>query len=83
MHDMCLAASDGVTRLQGRGLTLPEDVLNKAQEMAICELIAEPRVRKAVREPFFKRALVSTGAAPSLYPSLLPAYLHSDPFPTV
>ena len=81
MHDMCLAASDGVTRLQGRGLALPEDVLNKAQEMAICELIAEPRVRKAVREPFFKRALVSTGATPSLYP--VPAYLHSDPSSTV
>ena len=30
--------------------------------MAICELVAEPQVRRAVREPFLRRALVSTGA---------------------
>ena len=47
---------------QESGMGTPEAVLQKAAEMAMCELTAEPRVRQAVREPFLKRALVSTGA---------------------
>jgi len=49
--------------VQESGLATPESVLTRAAEMAICELVAEPQVRKAVREPFLRKALVSTGAA--------------------
>ena len=47
--------------VQERGLGMPEQVLSRAAEMAICELVAEPQVRQAVREPFLRRAYVSTG----------------------
>ena len=55
--------------MQESTLGKPELVLSRAAEMAICELVAEPQVRKAVREPFLKRALVSTGVASVPMPS--------------
>ena len=45
---------------QEAGLNTPEDVLQRAQEMAICELLAQPQVRRAVRQTFLERALIST-----------------------
>ena len=47
-------------RAQEAGLNTPEDVLQRAQEMAICELLAQPQVRRAVRQTFMERALIST-----------------------
>ena len=47
-------------RAQEAGLNTPEDVLQRAQEMAICELLAQPQVRRAVRQTFLERALIST-----------------------
>ena len=49
---------------QGTPFDTPEGVLRGASQLAVAELVAEPRVREFVRGLFQETAVVSTGAQP-------------------
>lgn len=43
-------------------------MLAAARKMAVSELLAEPEVSKHIREVFGEGAVISTGAAPHVFP---------------